>query len=116
MDLQTWLRKDIPVDPAVRLTRLVRSRSGRFEDAYELREKDVLGTGMTGGVIVGKNKHWCASDAFGRVGWWWWFLVEPKRWPGPECVKNEMFDNKKSSFISKNGLNTVCHSWVGHIA
>ena len=57
MDLQTWLRKDIPVDPAVRLTRLVRSRSGRFEDAYELREKDVLGTGMTGGVIVGKNKH-----------------------------------------------------------
>eukprot|EP00434_Breviolum_minutum_P018566 symbB.v1.2.016376.t1/scaffold1244.1/size129415/3 len=54
---ESGILKDIPVDPAVRLTRLVRSRSGRFEDAYELREKDVLGTGMTGGVIVGKNKH-----------------------------------------------------------
>ena len=41
----------------MRLTRLVRSRSGRFEDAYELREQDILGTGMTGGVMVGKNKH-----------------------------------------------------------
>ena len=37
------LRKDIPVDPAVRLTRLVRSLSGgRFEESYELRPGDVL--------------------------------------------------------------------------
>lgn len=54
---ESGILKDIPVDPAVRLTRLVRSRSGgRFEESYELRPGDVLGTGMSGGVIVGKNK------------------------------------------------------------
>lgn len=39
----------------VRLARLVRSKSGRFEENYEVKGQ-VLGEGMSGGVIVGKNK------------------------------------------------------------
>lgn len=89
------------MDPAVRLTRLVRSRSGRFEDAYELREKDVLGTGMTGGVIVGKNKHTGVPRM--RLGGSHGDRVR-------SVPKTKCLTNKKSSFISKNGLNTVCHS------
>ena len=59
---ESGILKDIPVDPAVRLTRLKRYSGGiNFEDVYELRERDVLGTGMSGGVVVGKNKKTGAS-------------------------------------------------------
>lgn len=43
------------MDPMVRLAR-VRSKSGRFEENYEVQEGDVLGEGMSGNVIVGTNK------------------------------------------------------------
>lgn len=56
--------KDITVDPAVRLTRLVRASSTTsFEDSYELRAGEILGTGMSGGVVVGKNKKTGAEVA-----------------------------------------------------
>lgn len=44
---------DIQVDPTVRAIRLVRSDSSNsFEQKYTLRTGDVLGTGMSGGVVV----------------------------------------------------------------
>mmetsp|Transcript_39965 Transcript_39965/g.95378 ORF Transcript_39965/g.95378 Transcript_39965/m.95378 type:complete len:798 (+) Transcript_39965:103-2496(+) len=55
--LGSGILADIPVDPAVRLARMVRSRSGKFTENYELLPSTVLGTGMTGGVVVGKNKE-----------------------------------------------------------
>ena len=59
---ESGILKDICVDPAVRLTRLRRYSNGiNFEDVYELRERDVLGTGMSGGVVVGKNRKTGAS-------------------------------------------------------
>jgi len=48
---------DLGVDPALRLARLVRSDSGcSFSMKYDLQKK-VLGTGMSGGVVVGTNRQ-----------------------------------------------------------
>ncbi|CAE7883768.1 CPK2 [Symbiodinium microadriaticum] len=47
----------IAVDPALRLARLVRSTSATaFSMKYDVKST-VLGTGMTGGVVVGTNKE-----------------------------------------------------------
>ena len=56
-DAQNSVLSNIAVDPALRLARMVRSRSGiTFSMKYDVKET-VLGTGMSGGVVVGINKE-----------------------------------------------------------